>query len=90
MVKASSTGPSATSISPTGDQEGHRAPVLLADDPLDLRGAGLGHAGRQSSASCAKDRTSMGRVVTRASLLPHSSAASRSAAFTIVKPPRYS
>src|SRR4029453_6968956 len=48
------------------DQHGHGPAVLLAEDTLDLRGGGGGHAGAQSPGSPWKGRTSLGRVVASA------------------------
>ena len=62
-------------IAAAADQDGDGAPVLGREDPLDAHWNG---------------RTSIGSVVAAASLRPHSSAASRSGARTMVKPPRCS
>src|SRR5438105_3424076 len=48
------------------DQDRHGAPVLLAEDTLDLRVGNCRHGGRQSSSSSWNGRTSIGSVVARA------------------------
>src|SRR5207302_9110459 len=67
-------------VAEDADQDGHRAPVLLAEDTLDLRRRRLG--GQPWNG-----RTSIGSVVARAALLAHASAASRSGASMIRSPP---
>ena len=69
------------------DQDGDRPAVLLAEDPLDLGGGTGRHARAQSPGSPWNGRTSIGRVVARASRRPQSRAASRSGARTMVNPP---
>src|SRR5262249_26215677 len=68
-------------VSEQTDQYRDGAAVFLAKDTLDLR---------PQEASSRNGRTSIGSVVATASLRPHSSAASRSAALMMVKPPTYS
>ena len=64
-------------VAEDADQDGDRAAVLLAEDPLDL-GRREGRHARATAASLWNGRTSIGRVVAAAALRPHSSAASRS------------
>src|SRR5581483_7817299 len=67
-------------------QHGHGAAVLLAEHPLDVRFAERAHV-VVSPLGWRIGRTSIGSVVARASLRPHSSAASRSGALMMVNPP---
>src|SRR5262249_53389829 len=70
-------------------QDGHRPAVLRAEHALDLRRGQGRHAGGQPPGRAWNGRTSIGsRPIARANLRPHSSAASRSGASTIVNPPR--
>ena len=68
-------------------QDGDRSSVLLAEYTFNLRCCQGMAACYQSSASSWNGRTSIGRVIARASLRPHSSAASRSVALMMQSPP---
>src|SRR5215471_14806759 len=65
-------------------QDRHRAAVLSAEDAINLR------TDDQSAPGQWKGRTSIGSVVASAALRAHASAASRSAARMMLKPPTYS
>src|SRR6185312_4036023 len=67
-------------------QRRDRAAIFLAEHTLDLRERKLGHASCQRKTS-RMGRTSIGSVIARASLRAQPSAASRSGAWMIVKPP---
>ena len=85
-AKASWTASSASvDVAEDADQDRHRAAVLLAEDALDLRAERTGT--RASVLVAWNGRTSTGSVVARASLRAQASAASRSGASMIVKPP---
>src|ERR1019366_4541349 len=64
--------------------------VDVAEHASDLGGGDGRHGRYQPSVPFRNDRTSIGSVVTRLSLRPHSSAESRSGALMMVNPPRYS
>src|SRR5690606_2578746 len=79
-------------VAEDADQYRNRAAVLRPEDGGDLGRRGGAHEG-QSSEGRSSDwngRTSMGSVVISASRLPQASAASRSGASMMVKPPRCS
>ena len=85
-------------VAKNADQDGHRTAVFFAENPFDVFAAKKAvHRGSQpsappadSGASVANGRTSMGSVVAVASRRPHSSAASRSGALMMLRPPRCS
>ena len=72
------------------DQDRHGAAVFLAEHPPDLGGGDGRHGRRQPRLGSRNGRTSIGSPVTSVILRPQPSAASRSSALRIQKPPRYS
>ena len=74
-------------VTEDADQDGDRAAVLCAEHTLNLCSRKGIPACYQSSASSWNGRTSIGSEIARASLRPHSSAASRSGALMMQSPP---
>src|SRR5262249_45464436 len=74
-------------VAEDADQDSHRAAVFFAEDTFDRGGRKDRHARNQCSPSSLTGLTSIGSVVARAILRPHSSAPSRSGALIRQKPP---
>ncbi len=72
------------------DEDGHGPAVFATEDSGDLRVARDQRGGVQASGPRPKGRTSIGRVLARVILAAQASAASRSGALRIQKPPRCS